>query len=122
MDRDRIETPWVDPVKDLELSVEMLDESGAALDPITAVAIENIADLAELCMVDVAADYALDPAAARLVGYCFAKGGDVLHRVLDALLEIGRERPVRIAELAPHRVEVTVQPNRGSVCAVAEQC
>jgi hypothetical protein len=66
MDRERIEAPRVDPVKDLELAVEMLDESSAALDPVTAVAIKNLADLPQLGMVNVAADDALDPAAPRL--------------------------------------------------------
>jgi hypothetical protein len=89
MDRDRIETPWVDPVKDLEPSVEMLDQSSAALNPVTAVAIENVADLAQLGMVDVAADDTLDPAAARLVGHGFAKRADVFHGVLDSPFEIG---------------------------------
>ena len=107
-------------MKNLEPPVEMLDQSSAALDPVAAVTIKNIADLPHLSMVDVAADDALDPSAPRLGGHGFTKRADVFHGVLDAAFQIGGERPVRIAEPAPHRVEVAVQPERGRVCAVAE--
>ena len=52
----------------LERPVEMLDERGAALDPVAVVAIENAAEIADLGVMDVAADDAVDAAAPRLVG------------------------------------------------------
>ena len=45
----------------------MLDERGAALDPVPTVAIQNIANLTQLGVVDVAADNTFDPATACLV-------------------------------------------------------
>src|SRR6516164_10569338 len=72
-------------------------------------------------MMDVPADNAFHGAVARLGGDGFTKGGDVLHRVLDTPLEVSGERPVRIAEPAPHRVEMTVQPNCCGVGAITEQ-
>ena len=99
----------------------MLDEGSAALHPVAAVAIENAADLAQFGVVDVAADHTFDPAAASFVGNSVGKRADVLHGVLDAPLEIGRQRPIRISEPAPCGVEVAVEPKSSGVSAVAEQ-
>src|SRR5580658_7714117 len=85
---ERVERPQRCPVQDLEPAVEMLDESGAALDPVAVVAIEDAADVAHLGLVDVAADDAVDAALARLFDDHVGVVADELDRVLDAALEI----------------------------------
>src|SRR6266850_4943045 len=68
------------------------------------------------------ADHTFDTAATSLVGHGIGKRRDVLHGILDPLLEIGRQRPVRISEPAPRGVEIPIEPKSGGVGAVAEQC
>ncbi len=51
------------------------------------------------------------PRAPRLGGDRVGEVGDELDRVLDLELEIGRERPIGIAELAPDQVEDVVEPD-----------
>jgi hypothetical protein len=55
----------VEPVNQLELAVVMLDERGAALDPVAAIAIENAAEIANFRVMDMAADNAIDAAPRR---------------------------------------------------------
>src|SRR5437879_13907622 len=100
----------------------MLDESSAVLDPIAAVAIENVADLTQLGVVDVTADHTIDTAATGFGGNGVGKGSDVLHRILDPPFEIGGQRPVWVAEPAARGVEIPVEPESGGVGAVAQQC
>src|SRR5271169_5220266 len=100
----------------------MLDERGAALDPVAAVAIENPAEIANLGVVNMAADDAVDPAAARFIGHHLAKRDNVLHGVLDPMLQKGGQGPVGIAEPPAHCVEVSIYPQRNRVGAIAEQC
>ena len=48
---------------------KMLDQSGAALDPITVIAIKDAVHLANLGVMDVATDDTVDAATGRLGGY-----------------------------------------------------
>ena len=64
----------------------MLDQGRAAFDPVAVVAVEDAADLADLGLVDVAADHAVDAAPPRLVGDRVLEVVDELDRVLDARL------------------------------------
>jgi hypothetical protein len=50
--------------------------------------------MVRISAVDVAAYHAVDAAPARLVGHRALVVGDELHRVLDLVLEVGRQRPV----------------------------
>src|SRR5882724_10689181 len=82
------------PVDDLQLPGVELHERREALHPVAVVAIEDAADVADLRLVDVAADDAVEGAPARLVRQGVLEIADVAHRVLDAMLEELRERPV----------------------------
>ncbi len=104
---------------DLQPSVEMLDERGAAFHPIAIVAVQHPADIANLGVVNMPADDAVKIAAARFVRQHLDELADVLHRVLDLQLQKGRQRPILIAEQAPAFVEVMVQPQRQRIGAVA---
>src|SRR5215469_471307 len=115
-----VERPALDPVDQLKGSVEMLDERSAAFDPITVIAIKHAAYFADLGMMDMAAHNTIDVTADRLVRHGLGKGRHVLHGILDAVLEMCRQRPIRVAKPPPNDVEMAVEPQRGGIGAVAE--
>src|SRR5580704_801494 len=86
------------PLQNLQPPVEVLDQGGAALDPVAVVDIGDAADLAHLGLVDVAADHPVDAAPARLVGDRQLVVLDELQCVLHLDLQVGRETPVAEAE------------------------
>src|SRR5260221_11412260 len=79
------------PVQDAQPTVEALDQRGAAFDPVAVVAVKHAVDGANLGMVDMAADHAVDAAAPRLAGDRMLVVVDILDRVLHLVLQIGRE-------------------------------
>src|SRR5579871_2095166 len=95
------EAAQIRPLQDLEPAVAMLDQRRAALHPVAVVAVEDRADLPDLGLVDMAADHAVDPTPAGFLGQRQLEIVDIPHRVLDLPLQIGRERPVGIAEPPP---------------------
>src|SRR5579872_1238771 len=84
------EAAQVRPLQDLELAVAMFDQRRAALHPVAVVAVENRADLSDFGLVDMAADHAVDPAPAGLLGQRLLEIVDVSHGVLDLPLQVGR--------------------------------
>src|SRR5271155_1419771 len=94
------EAAQIRPLQDFEPAVAVFDQRRAALNPVAVVAVENRADLSNFGLVDMAADHAVDPARAGLLGQRQLEIVDVSPRVLDLPLQIGRERPVGIAEPA----------------------
>ena len=108
------------PVYDAQAAVEILDQGGAALDPIAVVAIEHAVDGADLGVMDVAAHHAVDAAAARFARHRMLVVVDELYGVLDLVLEVGRQRPVGQAELAAAPVVGRVDAERGGVGPVAQ--
>src|SRR5260221_5755388 len=93
------------PVDHPEFAAVELHQRGEALHPIAVVAVEDSADVADLGLVDVAAHHAVEAAAARLLRERRLEVADVADRVLHALLEELRERPVGQAQLLPRAVE-----------------
>src|SRR5262249_34985210 len=90
----RVEGAQLDPVNDLEPAVPVLDEGGAAFDPVAVVTVDNVTDRANLGLVDVAADDAVEAAAPRLVSHRRGVVADIFDGVLDLALEVGRKGPV----------------------------
>jgi hypothetical protein len=107
-------------VHDAQPAVEVLDQRGAAFDPVAVVAVEDAVDRADLGVVDVPAHHAVDAASSRLARHRVFVVVDELHRVLDPVLEVRRQRPVGQAELAPAPVERGVDAQRRAVGPVAE--
>ena len=108
------------PVDDAQAAVEILDQRGAALDPVAVVAVEDAVDGADLGVMDVAAHHAVDAAAARFARHRVLVVVDELHGVLDLVLQVGRQRPVGQAELAAAPVEGRVDAQRRGVGPVAQ--
>ena len=108
------------PVHDAQATIEVLDQRGAAFDPVAVIAVEDAIDVADLGVVDVAADHAVDAAPARFARHRVLVAVDELDRVLDLVLQVGRQRPVGQAELAAAPVEGGVDAQRRAVGPVAE--
>src|SRR5947207_12168484 len=88
------------PFDDLEAAVKMLDEGGAAFDPIAVIEIVDVVDHAVVRGMDMAADDALGAALAGFAHHGVLEMRDELDRLLDLEFEIGRERPVGQADQA----------------------
>ena len=58
----------IDPGDDFELSIEMLDDSGATLHPIAAVDVAQTEVIAHRRMMDVSTDHSVNPAASGFLG------------------------------------------------------
>src|SRR5215472_15537531 len=75
-----------DPPHDLELSVEMLDYRGAALDPVAAIDVAQAEIVADHGVMDVAADDAVEAAPPGFRGERALVFADEGHGVLDLQL------------------------------------
>ena len=91
----RARRDFVGPVEDFHPAVLMLDQSGAAFHPVAVIIIDELAEAARLGGVDMAADDAVDLQPGRLVRDRFLEAGDELDRVLDLVLGVLGQRPVR---------------------------
>ena len=69
---------------------------------------------------DMAADHAVHAAQLRLAGHDFLETGDILDRVLDLVLQPGRQRPVGQAHALAHRKQQVVAAQRHAIGAVAQ--
>ena len=103
------------PLQNLQPAVEVLDQRGAAFHPVAVVDVGDVADLAHLGLVDMAADHPVDAAPARLVGDGDLVVLDELQGVLHLDLQEGREAPVAEAQAAAHGVEERVEHQHGAV-------
>src|SRR5262245_30030173 len=71
------------PGDDLEAAVRMLADRGATLDPVAAVQVAHAELVVDGGVVDVAADHAIDLAAARLGNQSLLELADEVDRVFD---------------------------------------
>jgi len=104
-----------------EAAVRVLDDRGAALDPVAAIEIAHAEIRVDRGVMDVAADHAVGAVAVGLGDQRLLELADIADRVLDLELRPLRERPVREAEPAPHRVENAIGHDREIVGGAAEQ-
>ena len=72
-------------------------------------------------MVDVPADHPVEPALVALVGDGFLEVADEVHRGLDLVLEVRRQRPVAVAPAPPPVVQPTVEEQGELVGGIAEE-
>ena len=76
------------PVDQPHLAIHVLDQRGAAFNPVAVVALANTVDVPNLGMVNVAAHDGVDAALARRLGHSFLEAADVLHGGLRLVLQI----------------------------------
>src|ERR1700676_3049140 len=104
----------------LQFAAAGLDERGAAIDPVTVVAVEHALDVRHLGSMDMTTDDAVQPATARGVRRGGLEAVHVAHRVADATLEVAGERPVAVTKAVTQRIEAAVQPEHHVVQTGAE--
>jgi hypothetical protein len=75
------------PLDDLQTAIVILDQPGAAFHPVAVVAVQHAVEVADLGVMDMAADHAIDAALARFLGYGLLVVADIFDRVLDLVLE-----------------------------------
>src|SRR5271165_3706029 len=97
------------PVQNRQVAFGRLDERRQALDPVTIIAVQDAADVANLGLVNMAADDAVEVPRPRLGGQRLLEGDDVADRVLHLVLEKLRQRPIAQAESRAHLVQAVVQ-------------
>ena len=95
-------------MEDLEPAVQVLHQGAAAFHPVAVIAVEHALDGADLGVVDVPADDALQAAPPRLAGHCGLEVTDIAHRALDLELEVARKTPVREPEAGTGDVEPAI--------------
>ena len=83
------------PGHQAQFTVRIFHQRRQALDPVAVVAIDDTADVADLGLVDVAADDAIQALLLGLVSERVFEGGDVVPRILDLGFQVLRKRPVR---------------------------
>ena len=92
----------------VDISLEILSECSAALDPVTAIEVLETVDGADFGTMNVSADHPFDP---RLAGHAHHRLlvlRHVSHRALGLELQVGRDGPVTESHTAPEAVEMKV--------------
>src|SRR5476651_962757 len=97
------------PAKNLHISAGIFDKGAAAFNPVSVVEVKDIADHADFGMVDMAANHAIGAAGPGFRRHQLFKGRDIFDRVLDLVLEPGRQRPIGQAQCAA-RLEQQIVP------------
>ena len=110
----------IGPGDDFEPAVLVLDERGAAFDPVAAVHVADAVLVADRGVVDMAADHAIGAVPPRFAGQGLFERADIVHRVLDLQLRPLRQRPIGHAEHAPEEVDQAVHLNGEVIGLVAE--
>src|SRR5262245_40157681 len=94
--RDRLRTlQRSGPGQDFETAVLMLDQGGAALDPIATIHVADAVFIADRCVMNVAADHTIRTVALGFASESLLERADVVYGVLDLELRPLRQRPVR---------------------------
>ena len=109
----------VDQRKD---AIVALYKGCAALDPIAAVVICDVAELADRCAMDMAAKDGIHPVALRIMRHSSFEFADKAHRIFHAPLSISAERPVAEAEAAPDKVDEGIEREQKLVTEIASEC
>ena len=100
-------------------AIVALDQSRAALDPVTAVVICDLAEFADRCAVDVAAKHGVYVMALRVMRHGGFESADKAHRIFHASLGVGAERPVAQAEAAPDEIDKRIEREQKLIPKVA---
>src|SRR5262245_10271822 len=110
------------PSHDLEPSIEILDQCGAAFDPVATIDVAHSEILADYGVVDVSANDSVEGATPPSFGgerpLVLSDEGD---RILDFQLRPFRERPVGQTKNASDLIEIGVDPNREIVGIAAQE-
>lgn len=99
----------------------MLGQRRTAFNPIPIIAVQDIVKPADLRGMNMAADDAINTAAPRLGHHRLLIVADVFDSVLDLVLEVGGQRPIRETKPPPHNVEGCIDSKRVIVGVIADK-
>jgi len=92
-----------------ESAFEILDQRRAILDPVAAVHVKHVAEVANFRPVNVTANHARHAALARELNHRILVIGHIFHRRLRFQFDVARERPISETERAPRAIDPHVQ-------------
>lgn len=93
----------------MNVSLKILGECGAAFHPVTAVQILDAVDRSDFGAVDVAANHPVHLGLPGDVHHALLKAGDVANRALGLELQVCRHRPIAESQAAADPVEVQIE-------------
>jgi hypothetical protein len=96
------------PAEDLKASLEILDEGGAALDPIPIVAIRYPVNETDFGGMDVATDHTVGTPPSRLRHHRFFVIANVFDSIFYFVFQVCGKRPIRKSELPSHNIKPNV--------------
>src|SRR5437870_12877829 len=102
-------------------TIVALNECRAALDPIAAVIICDVAEFADGCAMDVAAEDGIHMVAFRIMRHSSFEFANKAHCVLHTPLGISAERPVSETEAAPDKVNKRIEREQKLVAKIARE-
>ena len=91
-----------------EFALEIFRQCGAVLDPVTAVHVKHIAEIANFRAMNVPANHAVHLALARELDHRVFIIRDVFHRGLGFEFDVGSERPIAETQRAPCAIDPDV--------------
>src|SRR5258708_3715582 len=97
------------------MSAGIFDKGRAAFNPVSIVEIKNVSDPADLCLMDMAADDAVQTA--QFCNLCdrIFEAADIFHGVFHGVLQPCRQRPVRKPQQMTYAMQQLVQLERALV-------
>ena len=85
-------------------TIVSLHKCRTAFDPIAAVVITDLAEFADGCAMDMAAEHCVHIIAIRIMRHGSLEFSDKAHRIFHAPLGVSAERPVAQTEAAPDEI------------------
>src|SRR5262249_24913606 len=108
------------PAHDLQIAVAGFDDGRATFHPIPPIEIMDAAKRPIGGVMNVSADHAIEAAAPGLIRHGFFKGSDESHRSLDAVLQVGGQRPIAETKVTAAPVQGMIEP-KGELRAAVTQ-
>ena len=108
------------PIEQLETPVGLLDQSGAAFDPIAGVAVKDTVDLAHLRVMNMSTNDAVEATLGGVGCQRRLEMIDRFDRTLDLALQPLAQRPILISHDPADGIEISISGQRGGVGAVAQ--
>ena len=96
-------------MNDFKVAFQVFDQCRAALDPVAAIHVSDVAHLFDFCAMNVTADDAIHFVFRRQVAHSLLVFADILHRALGLHFQIGGKRPIAESQAAADAVGIKVQ-------------
>src|SRR6266700_4710719 len=102
-------------------AIRSLNQCRAALDPIAAVVVRHVAELADRRAMNVAAEDSIHPVAFRIMRHSSFEFADKAHRIFHTPLGVSAERPIAKTEAAPDEIDERIEREQKLITKVASK-